>query len=251
MAKKQIPSCGVLTGCDQNHEWLLKSWYAHFSKHSDLNVTFVDFGMSTSARIWCSKRGELLDMRSTPSWITPKEAIPEKQQKKWEKLYASTVWASRRCWLLKPIALAKTPYERSIWIDLDCVIRAPLTELIDKATFGDGFACAQEVDRGAKLSRSLGAIKPSWQGYNSGVVAFRKECPILAKWVDITKKENHLHMGDSDTLNHTLNESNFTFYQLPDKFNRRPVDGILEDTVIAHYVCTGGKHALACAFEML
>ncbi|PCI77177.1 hypothetical protein COB21_03320 [Candidatus Aerophobetes bacterium] len=242
-------SIGVLTGCNQNHEWLLKSWWHHFSKHNDLNVTFIDFGMSESAKLWCKTKGSIIDMSGSHPWITPKENISENVRKKWEKLYAPTLWGARACWLTKPVAFLQTPYTQNAWIDLDCIVRGNIRPLIDASNCTDGFACVREVERSIELSKQQGAIESNWIGYNAGVLSFQKGSLLVKKWAEKTVRENHIHMGDSDTLNHTLNANDFDFCELSDKFNRRPQDGILKNTLIAHYVCTGGKHALMQLFK--
>lgn len=75
MSKTDEPIQGVITGCNQNHEWLLKGWWHHFSKHNTLPVAFVDFGMSASAKAWCEKKGQVISMDPNVSWITPKSKL--------------------------------------------------------------------------------------------------------------------------------------------------------------------------------
>ena len=246
---KQKNTLGVLTGCNQNHEWLLKGWWHHFSKHNDLKLTFVDFGMSPSAHNWCKQRGGVIKMNPNEPWITSKKAIDKATVKKWEHLYAPTVWGARPCWLLKPVALLQSPYNQTAWIDLDCIVRGNIRPLIDASNCEDQFACVREVERSIELSKKQGVIKDNWIGFNAGVLSFQKGSPILNEWADLTMNKNHIHMGDSDTLNHVLNQDKYNFCELSDKFNRRPQDGILQNTLIAHYVCNGGKHELMNLFK--
>ena len=72
---------GVLTGCDENHEWMLKWWWKHYTSSNTLPVTFLDFGMSKSAQIWCKKRGLVIPVNMEESALYSKEKLPIETQK--------------------------------------------------------------------------------------------------------------------------------------------------------------------------
>jgi len=51
MNRKKKPSGnGLITGCDETHEWMLPTWWKHYSKRNSSPVSFIDFGMSKSAK---------------------------------------------------------------------------------------------------------------------------------------------------------------------------------------------------------
>jgi len=68
----------------------------------------------------------------------------------------------------------KEVFRQSIWIDLDCEIRGPISPL-----FTEHFALALESH-----------AKTDYPTYNSGVIAFRKNHPLLHKWGERSLQEN-------------------------------------------------------------
>ena len=92
---------GILTGCNANHEWMLKWWWSNYKQSNAYPVTFVDFGMSVGAKSWCEQRGAVLSIPKRIPLIPPKNASS----------YASI---KRPIWLSKPEALLRSPYQKTI-----------------------------------------------------------------------------------------------------------------------------------------
>ncbi len=65
---------GILTGCDQNQEWMLKWWWENYTACNQFPVTFVDFGMTASAKKWCEKHG------TVTSFALPDNFFPNKDR---------------------------------------------------------------------------------------------------------------------------------------------------------------------------
>lgn len=229
---------GIITGCDENHEWMLKWWWENYSKHNTYPVTILDFGMSRSARLWCENRFPIHSVEPPP--LKPKEATPHSLQKIWEELYGPTLWKTRPGWSRKPFAFLKTPYDRTLWLDIDCQVLKPLNSLFTDSPL----AITYEVERAVKKYRDHNLLLPGEKTYNTGVVSFLRTCPLIPEWAQRTLTDNHLFLGDQDILSRIIHEKNYPVKLLPDIYNRRPQDGCTPDTHILHFVCNGGKHYL-------
>lgn len=106
---------GVLVGCDQEQEWLLKWWWNNFRKHNRYRVAFVDFGMSEEAKAWCKSKGDLIKLDI--------------------KLPVH---------LVKPLAFLQSPFRNTVWIDLDCEITGSIAPIFQKIHAYSGVALVSE-----------------------------------------------------------------------------------------------------------
>ena len=83
----------------------------YFRLYNDQPVTFVDFGdMSTKAVQWCQKRGLVIKLELSDSFMAKKDAIDPYQAALWEKMQPN-VWALRFTWYKKPFALLQSPFK--------------------------------------------------------------------------------------------------------------------------------------------
>lgn len=219
---------GVIVGTDETQEWMLKWWWDHYSKHNDYPVTFFDMGMSKSARNWCEKRGNILSFSFPEGWIKPKEEVAPSDRAFWEKKYHGDLWEGRTEWFAKPFLLLKTPYQRTIWMDLDCEVRRPIAPLFEYADKGEGLSI---------LSFQLKEMEI----YNTGVIAFRHGSSIPPKWAEHTRDYNHKHFGDETVLMEMLEKEKLSITPHPLIYNWPtiiPQDG---NTVIRHHAGGYGK----------
>ena len=76
---------GVLTGCDESHEWMLKLWWNYYSQTNTYPVTFCDFGMSKSARLWCEKRGDIITPKAPNTVPAPKKKVDLSLIQEWKQ----------------------------------------------------------------------------------------------------------------------------------------------------------------------
>lgn len=219
---------GILTGCDERQEWMLKSWWYYYKQTNTYPVTFMDFGMSKSARIWCEKRGHVISIQLPLGIPTPKEKIHPKMQKEWETAY-NNPWEARKKWFYKPFACIKSPYQETYWIDIDTFIIKPLHSLFEYDL--THIALPKEVLRVLNPTKlCLGEII-----YNTSVVGYKKNSPVIKKWVQKTRYWNHRYLGDQDILSRIIFEDTIPVTVLPSIFNVRPQDGIPPDTFIIHF----------------
>ncbi|MEM7174413.1 MAG: hypothetical protein AAF443_00585 [Chlamydiota bacterium] len=241
---------GVITGCDDHQEWLLKWWWSHYRKCNTFPVTFLDFGMSTSARKWCQKKGTVISIELPLSIIGTKKSFSKEVQQNWETLYASTVWKARKGWLSKPIGLMHTPYQRTVWTDLDCQILQPLDPLFDASLSASGVAAVPEVKRAVAHAKRCGILLPGEKAYNTGVLAYCHQSTLITKWAKNTYTRSYEFMGDGEVFGRTIFEEKFQPTELTRKFNRYFRDGVTPETVIVHFVCSGGKHVILKTMQL-
>lgn len=196
---------GVLTGCDQSHEWMLKDWWYYYSQTNTYPVIFCDFGMSQSARLWCEKRGTVMPVSNPPGIPVTKEKIDPKLWKEWEKLYSDSIWTGREFWFRKSIAMDMSPFDSSMWIDLDTFVIKPLTPFME-------------------ASHEHGIAMVRWCGgafFNAGIISYEADVPFLQTWIETIRTSTHLFNGDQEILNHIIDTQNVPVTELPTIFNRK------------------------------
>ena len=232
----QEGGCGVITGCDNNHEWMLKWWWENYSKHNSYPVTIFDFGMTLSAKIWCEQHFRVIPFNFFS--IEPQKNLSFKGQKIWEKLYGPTVWKARANWFKKPFVFLKTPYNKTVWLDIDCQVLKPIDFLFN---INSSIGMAYEVERFTKKFKKYRLLLPNEEIFNTGVVSYLRGESLISEWAKRTISEYHLFLGDQDIISRIIYEKNVFVTLLPENYNRRPRDGVTSDTYILHFVCNGGK----------
>lgn len=186
--KKRSPmsTCGIIVGSDAGQEYLLPYFYLNLRLHTELPITFFDFGLSVMGQQFCQQRGDLI---SIPSSLYSTTSLDPRAIK-------------RISWFKKPLACQKAPYDKNLWIDLDCVLRAPIDEVFKTLNNDQWIAITHEhfIDVSHfKLDFTHIPI------FNSGFFAFIKQAPFIDNWItlsqNITHKEN---IGDQDILSFEL-----------------------------------------------
>jgi len=218
-----MTSIGIITFSNQKYEWMIPWWTHHLQKNTTYPISYIDNGMSESMKNWCDKRGSLISF-SPKLKVKPKEFISKKLQIKWESVYFGDVWALRPSWFVKPEVLMATPFDTTLYLDLDCEVIKPLDDLI---ILKPEFALCKEGEREAC--------------YNSGVILFQKNNPILHDWYNKSIEENHLYMGDEDILSEVIKEKKSTLTVLDTRYNCRPKSEKAGEASIIHRVGVGGK----------
>jgi hypothetical protein len=210
---------GIVVGSDEVQEWLLPWWWKYYSLHNDYPVAFVDFGMSKKAKAWCRQKGTLIPFskRSFPK-ATPNLA---KEIGVWRTTNYPK-W--RRMTLQKPFAMMLSPFDTSIWIDLDCEICESLSPLFKNFPKKKHFAAA--TDRHDK--------------YNSGLILFRKNSPILAKWALHCKSAPF--KGDDFALNDLAEKEPLDIELIPRAWNWLMTNGFHPLAKVCHWASEGGKN---------
>lgn len=233
---------GILTGCDINHEWMLKWWWNHYVKGNDYPVAFCDFGMSKSARLWCESKGTVLPFSLSKTLL---QKIDSSQKKSWENLHPDDIWKARSIWFKKPLHLLATPFQNTIWIDVDCEVKQSLSSLFSllKKSQND-FAVCQDVPRGISSRREKGLLHADKNAFLTGVIAYTKQSVTLKKWAENCVKRNEQFFSEQDALNRTIYEEKFKLTLLSSRFNYAPCTDcpLPDDLVIYHHPFIAGKN---------
>lgn len=212
---------GIIVGCCAKQEYLLPYFYLNLRLHSDLPITFFDFGMSPFGKAFCEKRGTVIAI--------------EHSIKKGDS--NDPFFIIKKGWYKKPLACNRSPYELSLWLDLDCKIHKNFDAIFEELN-DHHFAIAKSPQETKKsyvrklLKKKLKAIA----FYNSGVIAFKKNSPILKEWIRYCKKMHTYCRGDEDTLSYLLSLKKHPFHILASSYNHIPLHTKNADIVITHYI---------------
>ena len=220
---------GVLTGCDERQEWMLKCWWDHYSKTNSHPVTFFDFGMSKSARLWCEKRGHTISFSLSNTFMKENEPFP--LPKTWTPKQKSGALSQRKIWFTKAFSLLQTPYENSLWTDLDCQVKGSLTPLLRWGSFG----VAEDYFETSKEWKKVGYLPQDAVGYQAGVIVFKRHSPIINAWLKncyLNRKED---FSDQSILSKTLHHQPFSFHSIPSIYNWIDPEKENPDAVIVHH----------------
>ena len=213
-----IKNEGVIVASTHHLEWALPWWWYNYSAHNDRPVVFFDLGMSEKGRAFCREKGSLVTPK-IPSLDCSKEKTPKELGSKWEKLIGSGVWDIRHKWLQKPFVFASTPFERTLWLDLDCEVRTSLSPIFSMLDKDVELVIGEEPPPLQQGLLTLGLTLPGEVTYNSGVVAYHKNATFLHKWQEETLLQGHIHIGDQEALSRVLFETPFPHKKLPVEYN--------------------------------
>lgn len=232
---------GVIVGCTKSQEWLLPWWWMNYSLKNLYPVTFFDFGdMTPEAKAWCAKRGTLEPLNiPTADFVAPRDQVPAQMAALWEQHLNLDVWSARLQWFKKPFACLHSPYQRTIWIDLDCQVRMNLAELFSFCENPYGIAVSPEPPVVLSLHIQAGNILSDEIEYNTGVVVFRHGSDVVNGWVKYSIARNSILRGDQETLSRYVFESGEDLPEFPEKYNARWDNGFGKDTAIIHWLGTG------------
>lgn len=209
---------GFLVGCDKYEEWLLPWWWSHYKTFNTYPVAFADFGLSKNGRKWCERHGECI---TCPTLFSKSEQkhIPLNTRILWEKVYGKGIWNFRPVWFKKPYACIRSPFDKTVWVDLDCQVKGDLTPLFTLLDMNIELAVLKNGGIHQKIRHELNLILPEETHYNSGVIAFQKKSPTLAKWANLSLHSHQIFSGDEEALSRAIYFENPNMIDLPDVYN--------------------------------
>jgi hypothetical protein len=221
---------GILIASDHHTEWLLPWWSKYYSLYNNYPVAIVDYGMSPAMRQWCESRWIVIDLLTSSDFISQKNDLPSDLGLQWESMYNGKVWTARAAWFKKPLACLLTPFDLTIWIDIDCEICRSLTPL---------FA---EWESGIELALVNDERVPGVPNYNSGVILYSKEASFLKEWASFCVTQNQIYIGDQEILTEILLKGEVPFKQIDPIYNWVMFWGINYNAVIAHWATWGKEY---------
>jgi len=225
---------GIMIGSDHALESWIPFWFANYSKYNNFPITVADFGMSLEMRKWCEKRWEVITVDLPLSLF--KNRMPLIQQKLSRK--GKLRPQKRYCWFRIPFALLKTPYRRTIWMDLDCLVMGKIDELFGYAENPFGVALGED-NRPEKIKTKIevGIIKPGEKHFNCGVMPYLHGTELIQQWAaSIIEKEGY-YLGNQVFFLELLSERGINLPTLPKKYNWIvPESGVNRNATILHFI---------------
>lgn len=229
---------GVITECDAFQEWLLPWWWENYTRENKLPVTFIDFGMSQKARAWCQERGELLSLSQDAENLILRDFVPSEKQVAWEKAYSVEVWRAREGWFKKPWACLHSPYEKTVWLDLDCEVLGDITLLYEY--LDERCEIALALNSPVEESSYVDGVLT----YNSGVIVYKKDSGLIPAWAELCQSEVEKFMGDQNVLSYLIASKDIPVARLHPIYNWPMAYGYHVGAVIIHWVGAWGKEMI-------
>ncbi len=239
---------GVVVATDAHQEWMLPWWWKHYSAHNALPVLFVDLGMSEEALLWCRSKGTVCSLSQTPSRVKPKEEMPSALVQQWELAYGKGFWKSRPSWFKKPLALLQTPFEMTLWLDLDCEVRGDLSPLF--SSLSRDIALVPEPHYAHAHMRAFAICEEEETIYNSGVVLYRRGSPLIAAWAEACVSDSAAHWSDQHLLSRMLYEQKIPVDLLSPLYNWHRGLGDNSDAQIVHWLGDVGKEHIFMSMQL-
>src|SRR3990167_1119904 len=232
---------GIIVAATHHIEWMLPWWWYNYQAHNNLPVVFFDLGLSQKAKDFCSSKGLVLPLEISDSLVFGKEQVSPATAHLWEKIMGSGIWDIRLKWFKKPYAFLASPFDQTLWLDLDCEVRASLTPLFAFAENPLGLSMTREPEPLQQGFRSLGILHQNEVLYNSGVVPFCKNTPILSLWVKEVETNNHAYIGDQEALSRLLFLQKSSFPEIPSLYNLDRGLGPNSEAFVFHWHGQQGK----------
>ena len=221
-----MQSQGVVVASDKHMEWLLPWWWERYSSCNILPVVFVDLGMSREKKKWCQKKGSVLSLEGKrQEKLPPPETLLE-----WKKRYGESYVQARNAWFKKPLACRMSPFETSLWLDLDCEVLENIEHIFSFLQGGQEISIAWDARQ---------------EVYNSGVIVFRKNSPLMEEWADLASTQSDLYWGDDRILSSILERFPEKVSLLSDLYHWRLSEGLPMGAKIIHWCGEWGKLCLA------
>ncbi len=239
--KKKMNSCGVICGCDQKQEWLLPWFFEHYQKLNRFPITFFDFGMTDQGKNFCKTHGSYISLQEISNSSFNFNELPKEKIEELSSLcHLPYVKESHSSWMKKPIACMSSPYERSIWIDLDCKIKINLGPLFDFIDQKVEIALAKNREFIGSSLRLHGYLYPDEEHLNSGVIIFKKNSIAIQKWLELIQ-EKKFFKGDEEALSRAIYLNQIPYIELDPHYNYVFSEDGAQDAAIEHYCCCEGK----------
>lgn len=233
---------GIIIAADANQEWLLPWWWHHYSQSNSYPVVIFDLGMTKKAVAWCKKKGDVVQFPLISSFR--KEDVPSKLQLAWEKHQSSHLWKVRSQCLQKPFIFSASPFEKTVWLDIDCMVRGALGPLFHFLNFGMELAIVANLEPVQVRKRERGLIQNHERNFNTGVVAYTQNAKFLNLWTQLILKEHFHFMTDEEPLAKILAKEPISYFELPPLYNWFMGDGSNAKALIHHYASSYWKMAI-------
>jgi hypothetical protein len=227
MWKKIKEKKGILIAFDKSMQPLLLWWYKCLRKYSLLPIAFVSLGVSKKVEKWCKNHGYFIQDEKFISYLK-KVPVLDEYKKKWFGLIKTDVEQIRPYWFAKPIAMMHTPFEKTLYLDIDCEVLYPLDEIFAYLNDSEIVLCKDmsEINFFKKSSEIL---------FSSGVIVYKNKSRIISKWAKKALEYNCEFLGDQDLLSRIIHVYKYNLKILEMFWNWPVVLGKNKEVKIYHW----------------
>lgn len=212
---------GLVIMSDEESEWLLPWFASRFQRyHPTLPVCLFDLGMSDEALHWARQQG----------WET--------RAKTWDDAFGAA-------WFHKPLAIESSPYTNILFLDLDCEVRSALHDAFRWCQ--GGLVLGQDLHP----PNAYGKLFRRDHFYNSGLIAVRRDHPVIALWRDAVRELHQVLPGDQEILNLTIQEHEIPVLVLPEHYHQLRLAGDHPEARVMHWTGQAGKRVIRDSLESL
>lgn len=225
---------GILIGSDEEFESWIPWWYFNYSKYNSFPIAIADFGMSKKMLDWCAQKWEIIKV-DPPEGLFEKRIEPYLSQVESKFIpQKAKIWA---CWYLKPFILLQSPFQRTLWIDIDTLIRKSISELYEYAREPHQISMGIEEPE-EKVNRlvPMGILRKGDKLFNSGVIVYLHKAEIVQQWAKATLEDEGFYLGDQQIFSKMVSKMDYEIPVLPKKYNWLVNnEGINQDAAILHF----------------
>lgn len=218
-AEKRYEGNAILTGCDGNQTWMIPYWFAQVRKHlPNTKVVFCDYGGAGIAK-------ELAD----------------------HYVDMSKVYRSHGMWL-KGQALLKTPYAKTAWMDIDCIVEKNCeAELFDTK----GKPIAARIDQWWLLENYEA------DNVQTGVIVYEHSDKLIGLFGQLSPYELHAiwhindawYIRDQELFTYLVRHYRYPIHYMDAGLNYLCYEQRPAEVFITHYCAADGKKALRKRME--
>jgi hypothetical protein len=218
MTQKQ----GIIVAADGHAEHLLIPWWQHYQKHNHLDVAFIDLGLTLFYKEFCRARGEVISLE--------------------QHTFSSSLSTRQKAWFRKPQACLASPFDKTLWIDVDCQVRGDLSHLLSLSKH-EMSLCIDWIATLERAIRKEDDPSPSRETliFNSGLILFSKGCPIILEWAHECQSLEAKYVGDQDALSFVIQKKGVPVTLLPPEANWLVGLGENKNALITHWHGQRGK----------
>lgn len=250
--KKPQDPFGILIVSDQNAESFLPWWWSCYAAHNNYPVILVDLGLSKKMRDWCKGKMKVETLNVDNSYIKMQGQLKGFALKLTHYFSSEKAWEARIPWFKKPLAALKTPFEKTILMDVDCEVRGSLEPLFEEAGYFPEVGCVVDpISQKTRYSEYKACPKGETQ-YNSGMVLFHHGAKTILKWAQLCLEKNDSFFGDQEALSSLSLDPESHIFELNSRYNTLYHQMLKQkDPLIVHWTSSHGKMQLLLELAVL
>lgn len=229
-----IAEKGVICGVDCSQFWLLAFFLDRYFFFNNFPITIFDFGLNSWQKSWIESRYSLRTIDCIDGFIKDESEVDTEKQMLWEKNHGLEFWSYREKWFKKPFACLKSPYQKTLWLDVDCEVLGSISGLFDCLEGVCDLAIAEDPKQSEQPYRI----------FNSGVIAFKKNSKVISLWAERSLVLNDCFRGDQDILSFLINEGKFAPQIIPEIYNCSYLSENVKKCIILHWMGSAAKNLL-------